>query len=61
MAEGSGPFNAVMESVRVPDASFLLVDDPDYPGKKPFATYSGFRYAGGYSDHLPVIFNVRYR
>lgn len=61
MAEGSGPFHAVMESVRVPDAPFLLVDDPDYPGKKPFATYVGFRWAGGYSDHLPVIINVRYR
>ena len=61
MAEGSGPFQAVMESVRVPDASFLLTDDPDYPGKKPFATYGGFRWAGGYSDHLPVLITVRHR
>ena len=61
MAVGGGPFQAVMESVRVPDASFLLTDDPDYPGKKPFATYGGFRWAGGYSDHLPVLITVRHR
>jgi predicted extracellular nuclease len=61
MALGSGPFRADPESVRVPDASFLLADDPDYPGKKPFATYAGFRWAGGYSDHLPVVITVSRR
>lgn len=61
MAEGNGPFRAEMESVRVVDAPFLLVDDPSYPGQKPFATYDGFRWAGGYSDHLPVIFTITYR
>jgi len=58
MAEGSGPFHADPESVRVPDAPFLLADDPDYPGKKPYATYAGFRWAGGYSDHLPVVITI---
>ncbi len=61
MAVGSGPFHADPESVRVPDAPFLLADDPDYPGKKPFATYTGFRWAGGYSDHLPVVITVNHR
>jgi predicted extracellular nuclease len=61
MAAGSGPFHADPESVRVPDAPFLLADDPDYPGKKPFATYAGFRWAGGYSDHLPVVITANHR
>lgn len=61
MADGSGPFQAVMESIRIPDAPFLFADDPDYPGKKPFPTYGGFRWAGGYSDHLPVLITVRHR
>ncbi|MFZ2285555.1 MAG: endonuclease/exonuclease/phosphatase family protein [Bacteroidales bacterium] len=58
LAEGTGPFQADMESVRVPDAPFLLTDDPAYPGKKPFATYDGFRWADGYSDHLPVVMTI---
>jgi hypothetical protein len=34
---------------------FLLQDDPKYPGERPFASYLGYKYQGGYSDHLPVI------
>ena len=41
-----------MEICRIP---FLLVGDSGAPGKKPFRTYSGPRYNGGVSDHLPVI------
>ncbi len=61
MAFGNGPFYSDPESVRVPDVPFLLADDRDYPGKKPFATYAGFRWAGGYSDHLPVVITVNRR
>lgn len=35
-------------------ADFLLQEDSKKLGKKPFRTYSGYRYIGGYSDHLPV-------
>ena len=45
-------------SFRVFDAPFLLEDDPGYPGKKPFPTYSGYKWSGGYSDHLPVLITV---
>ncbi|MFW6043467.1 MAG: endonuclease [Marinilabiliaceae bacterium] len=34
---------------------FLLEEAPDYPGLRPFRTYSGFKYVGGFSDHLPVM------
>ncbi len=33
---------------------WLLEDDLQYLGKKPFRTYQGYKYTGGYSDHLPV-------
>lgn len=39
-------------------APFLLQDDPKYPGERPFATYLGYRYQGGYSDHLPLILDL---
>jgi hypothetical protein len=39
-------------------AEFLLIKDEAYPGIKPFRTWEGFKYKGGYSDHLPVILSV---
>lgn len=36
-------------------SSFLLVPDTRYLGDKPFRSYAGIRYQGGYSDHLPII------
>ena len=37
------------------DLPFLLQEDEKYGGKKPFRTYLGPKYLGGYSDHLPLI------
>lgn len=37
---------------------FLLENDTKYGGKKPFRTYSGFKYLGGTSDHLPIYFDI---
>jgi hypothetical protein len=45
--------SAAMARVFKPD--FLLVKDPNYPGLVPFSTYRGYKYQGGFSDHLPVI------
>jgi len=33
---------------------FLLLQDDRWLGKKPFRTFNGMVYQGGYSDHLPV-------
>ena len=41
-------------------APFLLVRDNTHSGYKPFRTYSGPRYNGGVSDHLPVSVNVEF-
>lgn len=38
--------------------AFLLTDDTNYPGMRPFSTWWGFKYSGGYSDHLPVIVTI---
>lgn len=43
---------------RIFKPGFLLESDPVYPGLSPFATYRGYRYHGGYSDHLPVIVDL---
>lgn len=51
--------NYKMVKVFKPD--FLLTKDPKYPGYTPLSTYKGFRYQGGFSDHLPVLveFNLK--
>jgi len=40
---------------------FLLNKDPKYPGDSPLSTYRGYRYQGGYSDHLPVLLDLGFR
>jgi len=40
---------------------FLMMKDLKYPGLSPYSTYSGYRYQGGYSDHLPVLLDLRLR
>lgn len=37
------------------DQPFLMEEDRKFGGKKPFRTYNGYHYLGGYSDHLPLI------
>jgi endonuclease/exonuclease/phosphatase family metal-dependent hydrolase len=48
-----------MLTVFKPD--FLLKKDPKYPGFMPFSTYRGYRYQGGFSDHLPVLLDLKIR
>ena len=39
---------------------FLLEDDKKFGGQKPFRTYNGFNYQGGFSDHLPVLLKLTF-
>ncbi len=50
--------NTTPEAFRVFDEEFLLVPDDAWFGYKPFRSYEGFRYTGGYSDHLPIILDL---
>jgi hypothetical protein len=46
------------EGYRVFAPDFLLEDDPQWLGSRPFRTYLGYRYQGGFSDHLPVYIDL---
>ncbi|MCG6185921.1 endonuclease/exonuclease/phosphatase family protein [Maribellus maritimus] len=37
---------------------FLLERDEKYGGVKPFRSYNGYSYKGGFSDHLPVLLKL---
>ena len=47
-------------SMKILDFDFLLEEDEGYLGVKPFRTYYGYRYQGGFSDHLPVLFELKF-
>lgn len=38
--------------------SYLLETDNSYKGLRPFRTYIGYKYHGGFSDHLPVYLDL---
>jgi predicted extracellular nuclease len=40
---------------------YLLEADKENLGNRPLRTYMGSYYQGGYSDHLPVYLDIRYR
>ena len=52
----SPEIDARMDIVEIP---FLLTRDNTHAGSKPLRTYSGPRYTGGVSDHLPVLLRVQ--
>ena len=37
---------------------WLLEEDPKYLDYQPKRTYIGYRYHGGYSDHLPIVLKI---
>lgn len=51
-------FSTGKELFRIFRPGFLLRDNPNYPGYTPFSTYRGYRYQGGFSDHLPVLLDL---
>ncbi len=58
MLAESGGLQVSPDNSRMLQNSFLLVADEMYNGFKPFRTYNGFQYMGGFSDHLPVYTDV---
>ncbi len=57
MAQGNARL-AAGKATAVND-DYLLEPDTKYFGWKPFRTYNGMKYIGGYSDHLPVVTTIR--
>ena len=58
LLDGTARMQTCPRSVTVFSAGFLLVPDYTWFGYKPFRTYEGYRYTGGYSDHLPVVLDL---
>ena len=52
--------NVRAKNVEILRHPFLLEEDEKYGGDKPFRTYNGMRYQGGFSDHLPIILDLQF-
>jgi hypothetical protein len=50
----SGNLLKKAQKAHIFSADFLLIQDERWLGRKPFRTYHGMSYQGGFSDHLPV-------
>lgn len=48
-------FHLQKGSAQIFQPSFLFTEDKTWRGKRPFRTYHGYRYEGGFSDHLPIL------
>ena len=52
--------HAASYGLHIFEAPFLFQDDEAWFGKKPFRTYYGAKYIGGFSDHLPVYMDFKF-
>ncbi len=46
------------EGAQIHNVDFLLEEDKTHGGEKPFRTFVGYKYNGGYSDHLPIYIDI---
>ena len=56
--ESTAPSSLSTPRMRILRIPFLLTRDNVHSGEKPLRTYTGPRYTGGVSDHLPVMVEV---
>ena len=61
MLDTAAQFYCQPTDLGIMDRYYLFEEDKTYMGKKPFRTYLGDYYHGGYSDHLPVSLKIRYK
>jgi hypothetical protein len=54
MLNGTSGIKTGTVNVRICRSAFLLEEDNTYFGDKLNRTYSGPKYKGGFSDHLPI-------
>lgn len=59
LLSSDSPISLVKDSPRIFCPDFLQQKDETYGGVKPYRTYSGPNYIGGFSDHFPIILDLQ--
>ena len=55
LADTTAAFHYLPSSTRIFAPPFLLTPDKTWRGERPHRSFYGFKYEGGYIDHLPII------
>lgn len=50
-----------VDGVDIVHYPFMMTEDVTHMGHRPMRSYYGFRYEGGYSDHLPIMIELHIR
>lgn len=53
-------FHIIPESIQIYAPEFLLKKDKTQRGLRPKRSYFGFKYEGGFSDHLPLLVDFKF-
>jgi predicted extracellular nuclease len=61
LLENNNSLFTCKQCLRIGEFGFLLKEDEKYGGFKPFRTYAGPAYKGGFSDHLPIFLDLYFR
>ena len=54
LLDTANTIHTTIDDAHIYNPDFMLVPDEGYTGKQVFRTYVGYKYQGGYSDHLPT-------
>jgi len=54
-------FHTTKDDAHIYNPDFMLKPDEGYTGKQVFRTYIGYKYDGGYSDHLPTYIDLNWK
>lgn len=60
LLEPTSSFRTNANAATIFNLPFLLEEDTKFFGFQPFRTYTGMKYQGGFSDHLPVYIDFYY-
>lgn len=58
MLEAGAALRVKPEDAHIFKAGFLVEPDETHLGDRPLRTYSGMKYLGGFSDHLPIYLDI---
>jgi predicted extracellular nuclease len=61
LLDTTNTIHTTKDDAHIYNPDFMLMPDEGYTGKQVFRTYVGYKYQGGYSDHLPTYIDLNWK